>query len=53
MRTAAAFMAGRHSRFAAMFEAAPSGLEAKRELPSDAEFLTAFGAEGERNAERG
>jgi len=47
--TAAAFMAGRHSRFAAMLEAAP-GLEAKRELlkASDAEFLTKLGVQGER-----
>ena len=49
VRTAAAFMAGRHSRFAAMLEAAP-GLEAKRELlkASDTEFLTKLGVEGER-----
>ena len=47
--TAAAFMAGRHSRLAAMLEAAP-GIEAKRELlkQEDANFLTKLGAEGER-----
>lgn len=47
--TAAAFMAGRHSRLAAMLEASP-GIEAKRELlkKEDANFLTKLGADGER-----
>jgi hypothetical protein len=47
--TAAAFMAGRHSRLAAMLEASP-GIEAKRELlkKEDANFLTKLGVEGER-----
>lgn len=47
--TAAAFMAGRHSRLAAMLEAAP-GIEAKRELlkKEDANFLTKLGVDGER-----
>jgi len=47
--TAAAFMAGRHSRLAAMLEASP-GIEAKRALlkKEDANFLTKLGADGER-----
>lgn len=47
--TAAAFMAGRHSRLAAILEAAP-GIEAKRALlkESDATFLTKLGGDGER-----
>jgi hypothetical protein len=47
--TAAAFMAGRHSRLAAMIEAAP-GIEAKRALLKieDASFLTKLGVDGER-----
>lgn len=47
--TAAAFMAGRHSRLAAMLEAAP-GIETKRELlkKEDANFLTRLGVDGER-----
>jgi hypothetical protein len=47
--TAAAFMAGRHSRLAAMLEATP-GIEAKRELlkKEDAIFLNRLGVEGER-----
>lgn len=46
---AAAFMAGRHSRLAAILEAAP-GIEAKRALlkAEDANFLTKLGVEGER-----
>lgn len=47
--TAAAFMAGRHSRLAAMLEATP-GIEAKREMlkKEDANFLNRLGVEGER-----
>jgi phage terminase Nu1 subunit (DNA packaging protein) len=47
--TAAAFMTGRHSRLAAILEAAP-GIEAKRELlkKEDANFLTKLGGDGER-----
>jgi phage terminase Nu1 subunit (DNA packaging protein) len=47
--TAAAFMQSRHSRLAAILEAAP-GLEAKRELlkREDAGFLRKLGVEGDR-----
>jgi phage terminase Nu1 subunit (DNA packaging protein) len=47
--TAAAFMASRHSRLAAILEAAP-GLEAKREIlkREDAEFLKKLGVDGVR-----
>lgn len=47
--TAAAFMASRHSRLAAILEATP-GLEAKRELlkREDGEFLKKLGVEGGR-----
>lgn len=47
--TAAAFMLGRHSRLAAMLEAAP-GIQAKRALlkTEDANFLTKLGGDGER-----
>ena len=47
--TAAAFMAGRHSRLAGLLEAAP-GMEAKRALlkKEDTEFLSKLGMDGER-----
>ena len=47
--TAAAFMASRHSRLAALLEAA-SGLEAKREIlkREDVEFLKKLGVDGGR-----